>query len=89
MTEMPYGEAFRSLDDALPIALIATPRSGLTTCSEGDWVVDVIRDTREADYDYVPATHIGRQDEIVGVLKTKVAAPVMSGTKWIASPSRC
>ena len=65
------GEFLKSLQDALPITLISTPRPDLTTCPEGDRVEDVIRDTRESDYDYVPVTRGEHQDEIIGVLKTK------------------
>ena len=65
------GEFLQSLQDALPITLISTPRPDLTTCHEGDRVEDVIRKTHEADYDYVPVTRREHQDEIIGVLKTK------------------
>ena len=65
------GEFLKSFQDALPITLISTPRCALTTYSEGDRVEDVIRETREADYDYIPVTQREDQYEIVGVLKTK------------------
>ena len=61
----------------MPITLISTPRCALTTCSEGNRVEDVIRETREADYDYVPVTQREDRDEIIGVLKTK---PGRTGT---------
>ena len=61
----------------MPITLISTPRYALTTCSEGDRVEDVIREIREADYDYVPVAQREDPYEIVGVLKTK---PDRTGT---------
>ena len=76
--DWPYGSADRncggvlqSLQDALPITLISTPRRALTMCTEGDRVEDVILDTREVDYDYVPVIRGEHQDEIIGVLRTK------------------
>ena len=71
------GEFLKSFQDVLPITLISTPRWAITTCSEGDRVEDVIRETREADYDYVPVTRREDQYETVGVLKTK---PDRTGT---------
>ena len=61
----------QSLENAFPITMISTPRCALTTCSEVDHVEDVIRDTREADYDHVPVTRGEHEDEVVGVLRTK------------------
>ena len=56
MAEGLFAEGIKSLEDALPIALICTRRSELQTCGERDRVEDVVSATRKADYDYVPVT---------------------------------
>lgn len=66
------GEFLKSFQDALPITLISTPRHALKTCREAERVEDVIRDAREADYDYVPVTSEEHRDEFIGELRTKL-----------------
>ena len=68
--EGPGAEILGSLQDALPVSLIQTPLSVLTTCGEDDRIEDVIRDARKAEYDYVPVTGGQGHDEIIGLLHT-------------------
>ena len=67
----PHDEIEQSLELALPISLIATPRHLLKTCTQDNRIEDVIDATEEEDYDYVPVTMGNRQDEVIGVLSTK------------------
>ena len=68
MTEGTGGDVLGSFVGAVPVSLISTPRQALTTCRPEDRVEDVIRDTRDNDYDYVPV--VGDR-QFIGVLRTK------------------
>ncbi|MCY3838337.1 MAG: CBS domain-containing protein, partial [Gammaproteobacteria bacterium] len=71
MTDPHPDEILHSFELALPIALISTPRHQLKTCTPDDRIEDVIAETREEDYDYVPVILGASQDEVIGVLRTK------------------
>lgn len=56
-----------STQAALPISLIATPRTALLTCSPDENVSDVV--SRFADFDHIPVTEDGRfESRILGLL---------------------
>ena len=71
MTDPNHDQILQSLELAVPIALISTPRRQLKTCTQNDRIEDVIDVTKEDDYDYVPVTVGGNHNEIIGVLRTK------------------
>ena len=75
-------DIFETLHSGLAVALIATERGRLTTCSLDEPLSVAVQRSKEKQYDHLPVTNDDGGD-IVGLLHTRECAQYASGTERV------